>query len=304
MATIGTGSHSSYLNTPRISYITTAPFQNDIFQYTTSVNPQTFQVTGTLTSLFTVGTASSANCPANRILRENGKKLYPSGITIANDTTYAAPNPGVSTYMVGVYDPASFLSGFIDPNSKIFAPYNVDKPEYVARGINPNGGAVDQGPPVYTLGTVTAAESITAGTTMTAGTGLTVTSGGATITAGGLTVTSGNVNVASGNLRSATVTTSTATTGTLTLDPSLGNTFIFTANLVGAVTLTVAAGVPAAYKGAVINILFLDPGGQNISFGTRMVGNNITGATDNKWYSITMVSDGTDFRQLTALQQA
>jgi len=177
MATIGTASHSSYLNTPRISYITTTAFQNDIFRYTTSLNPTTFQTTGTLTSLATVGTATAANCPANRILRENGKKLYPSGMVVANDLTYGAPNPGVTTYMVGVYDPISFLSGFIDPNSKVFAPYNQDKPEYVARGINPNGNTeVDQGPGVYTLGSVLARTGIgytipTTGTTVTQGTG-------------------------------------------------------------------------------------------------------------------------------------
>jgi len=155
MATIGTGSYSSYLNTARRQYITTTAFQNDIFSYTTSMNPTTFVTTGTLTSLATVGTATAANCPANRILRENGKKLYPSGLYFANDTTYGAPNPGVTTYMVGVYDPVTQLNGFIDPNSKVFAPYNTDKPDYVARGINPNGNTeIDQGPGVYTLGSV------------------------------------------------------------------------------------------------------------------------------------------------------
>jgi hypothetical protein len=162
MATIGTGT-VSYLNTPRRSYITTTAFQNDIFRYTTSTNPTTFEVTGTLTSLATVGTGTAANCPVNRILVENGKKLYPSGLYVANNTTYGAPNPGVTTYMVGVYDPVSFLNGFIDPNSKVFAPYNTDKPDYVPRGINPNGNTeVDQGPPVYTLGSVTAGTNITA----------------------------------------------------------------------------------------------------------------------------------------------
>ena len=175
MATIGTASHSNYLNSPRRSYITTAAFQNDIFRYTTSTNPQTFEVTGTLTSLATVGTGTAANCPANRVLRENGKKLYPSGLYVANNTTYAAPNPGVTTYMVGVYDPVSFLNGFIDPNSQVFAPYNTDKPEYVPRGIDPNSGAVDQGPPVYTLGSVTAGTTVTAGTNITAAGALTTT---------------------------------------------------------------------------------------------------------------------------------
>jgi hypothetical protein len=162
MATIGTASHSVYLNTPRRSYITTTAFQNDIFRYTTSIN-SSFVTVGTLTSLATVGTGNASNCRANRILRENGKKLYPSGIYEANNTTYGAPNPGVTTYMVGVYDPVTGLNGFIDPNSKVFAPYNTDKPEYVPRGINPNGNTeVDQGPPVYTLGNVTAGATLTA----------------------------------------------------------------------------------------------------------------------------------------------
>ena len=167
MATIGTASHSSYLNTPRRAYITTTTFQNDIFQYATTTNPSTFEVTGTLTSLATVGTGTAATCPANRILVENGKKLYPSGLAISNNTTYGAPNPGVTTYMVGVYDPGSFLSGFIDPNSQVFAPYNTDKPNYVPRGVNPNGNTeVDQGPPVYTLGSVTAGTTVFAGTSI------------------------------------------------------------------------------------------------------------------------------------------
>lgn len=156
---------------PVRTYITTAAFHNDIFRYTTSVDPKTFQTSGTLTSLATVGTANASNCPANRILRENGRKLYPSGIIVANSATPGAPNPGVTTYMVGVYDTLTFLNGFIDPNSKIFAPYNTDKPEYVARGINPNGNTeVDQGAPVYTLGSVIAGGAVQAGTTVGAGT--------------------------------------------------------------------------------------------------------------------------------------
>ena len=198
MATIGTTSHSSYLNTPRISYITTTSFQNDIFRYTTSVNPTTFVTTGTLTSLGSLGTATAANCPANRILRENGKKLYPGGLMVANDTTYGAPNPGVTTYMVGVYDPITFLSGFIDPNSKIFAVYNTDKPEYVPRGINPNGNTeIDQGAPVYSLGAVLSRSGIgytapSTGTTVTQqtnkGTAVTLNTGVGQITTNNATL--------------------------------------------------------------------------------------------------------------------
>lgn len=185
MATITTVSHGNYLNSARRQYITLSPYHQDIFQYTTSVNPQTFVTTGALTALSVVGTATVSNCPANRILRENGKKLYPSGLINANDTSVTVgPYPGVTTYMVGVYDVQNGLSGYIDPNSQVFALYNGDKPNYVPRGINPNGGAVDQGSGVYSLGLgqfganlnvgtfISTGGAITAGTTVFAGTSI------------------------------------------------------------------------------------------------------------------------------------
>uniref|UniRef100_A0A6C0IE64 Uncharacterized protein n=1 Tax=viral metagenome TaxID=1070528 RepID=A0A6C0IE64_9ZZZZ len=181
---------------PRRQYITTSAFHNDIYRYTTSLSSTTFVVTGTLTSLASVGTATAANCPANRILRENGRRLNKDA------------NPGVSTLLLGVYDSVSGLSGFIDPNSPRFALYNGDKSVFQDNGVDPNGGLTDQGPPIFTRGTVTA------------GSGLTVTSGGATITAGGLTISAGGVTQK--------VTASAVALGTTaTLDLSLGNVFYF-----------------------------------------------------------------------------
>jgi hypothetical protein len=223
-----------------------------------------------------VGTGTAANCPANRVLRENGKKLYPSGLYVANNTTYAAPNPGVTTYMVGVYDPVSFLNGFIDPNSKLFAPYNTDKPEYVPRGINPNGNTeVDQGPPVYTLG------SVTAGTTVTAGTGVVATTG---------------------QLRADTVTTDTTTTGgTITIDFALGQVFKFTATMASAVTLATTNNA----KGAVAYIIFSNGGGRTIiGDGSSYFGAASATMTNAKIYTVTCVSDGTDGFQVAAVQGA
>lgn len=170
MATIATTSHGSFTNTARRQYITLKAYQNDIFAYTTSLNPNTFQTTGQLTSLATVGTANAGNCPANRILVENGKKLYPGGLVQANSTTFPAPFPGVTTYMVGVYDPVNFLSGYIDPNSATFAPYNTDKPNYVPRGIDPNGNTtIDQGPGVYSLGIGQFGQNVNVGTYISTG---------------------------------------------------------------------------------------------------------------------------------------
>jgi len=274
MATIGTGT-VSYLNTPRRQYITTTAFQNDIFRYTTSLNPTTFVTTGTLTSLATVGTATAANCPANRILRENGKKLYPSGIYVANNTTYGAPNPGVTTYMVGVYDPVTSLSGFIDPNSKVFAPYNTDKPEYVPRGINPNGNTeVDQGPPVYTLGTVTA------------GTGVTTTSG---------------------QIRSTTVTALTAYSGTANanadIDPTLGQVFTQSISCTGG-TPTITVRCPTTPAAGSVVYLLLTTASTHTTACTVASGTNVKmvsqtiAATASRTYGLTLVSDGTNLIQV------
>jgi hypothetical protein len=125
-------------------------FNNDFFSYSTNFNPFTQQTTGTLQPV----TTDPALTPPARLLKENGKKLYPG-----------AANPGVNTYMVGVYDPVSFLSGYIDPNSYTFTLANTDKPYDVIQatagtlGTNPNSGATylnDLAPPILTNGDIIA----------------------------------------------------------------------------------------------------------------------------------------------------
>ena len=150
MATITTGNHGDYKQSSRRSYIATAAFNSVLYKYTTTRSSTTFVVSGTLSA---VTGATAANCPAGRILRENGRKLYPSA------------NPGIVTYMVGVYDANSCLSGFIDPNASIFAVYNSDKPLYLTDGVDPvTGLTTDQGAPVYTRGSVAAGTGVTATT--------------------------------------------------------------------------------------------------------------------------------------------
>lgn len=289
MSTIATGT-SSHLNTPRRSYITTTTFQNDIFAYTTSFSYTTMTTTGTLTSLATVGTATAANCKAGTVLRENGKKLYPPGMVTANSTTFnGAPNPGITTYMVGVYDPNTFLSGFIDPNSKLFAIYNSDKPEYVPRGINANGNAeIDQGAPVYTIGSITG-NSVTATTTVTAGTGVVATAG---------------------QIRAATVTALTAisvSTGSATIDrvidPSLGQVFTLSVTVTGGTNaLTISSSsTPAA--GSVVYLIIATSGTHTTAMtateGTNVQMNTIAlGTVASKYFGITFVSDGTQLVQV------
>jgi hypothetical protein len=199
------------------SYIATEAFNNDFFTY--KVIKVNFNTVGSLPLV----TANASLCPAGRVLRENGRKLAPG------------MNPGVPTYMVGVYDNQSGLSGFIDPNAPVFAVYNNHRPNFLVDNVDlPPGGLTDQGQPVLTNGLVSALQSVSAGTTVTAGTGVIATTGNLIATTGKLVVGSaagsaavGSVTLVSGT---ATVATSACTssskifltyTGTLSSNPGL-----------------------------------------------------------------------------------
>lgn len=102
---------------------------------------------GTTVGVFTaVSGATVSNCPAGRVLRETGRKIYPG----------ANPMPsGYNTYMVSVYDAQTQLTGFIDPNSSVWCIYNNDKPNFWADGVDPTTRVTDAGLSIYTLGNVT-----------------------------------------------------------------------------------------------------------------------------------------------------
>jgi hypothetical protein len=127
---------------PARRFVSSGPFHRDIFSYTyvTSPYPE-----GTLAA--DIPGANVRTCPAGRVLRESGKKLYP------------IVNPGVSTYMIGVIDTQSGISGFIDPNSPLFAVYSTDLPAVMKDGRDPGPqGRKDVGPPLYTNGNMYVAE--------------------------------------------------------------------------------------------------------------------------------------------------
>lgn len=137
------------------SYIATEAFNNDFFTYT--VTKTNFKTEGKLGLV----TFDSSKCPAGRVLRENGRKLAPG------------MNPGVTTYMVGVYDNQSMLSGFIDPNAPMFAVYNNERPNFLVDNVEPEANVItDKGAPVLTNGLVSAGTTVTAGLSVTAGTNL------------------------------------------------------------------------------------------------------------------------------------
>ena len=131
----------------RRSYISTVNFTGWFYTYRTEV--QDLDVVG----IWGQVTEEENQCPKGRILRENGRKLYPGA------------NPAVDAYYVGVYDSVTFLSGFINPNESVFAVFNSDKPVYLADnnyafdgntedGADSEADAYDLGAPVYTKGNI------------------------------------------------------------------------------------------------------------------------------------------------------
>ena len=145
----GNGSDTGSLNRSKRSYMSVAAFDTSFFTYTVAMNTTTYVNTGTLT---TVSGATAGNCPKGRVLRENGKKLFPDA------------NPGITKFLVGVYDSITGFSGFIDPNGPVFTMYNSDKPTYLADTVGPDGRTAAKAPPVFTDGTIEAASTIKAGT--------------------------------------------------------------------------------------------------------------------------------------------
>ena len=150
------------------SYIASAPFHSALFTYIQPVR-NAYGVITTPGSLTPIAGGNATTCPAKRVLRETGRKLYP-GV-----------NSGILTYMVSVYDTVNMWNGYIDPNSPFFAVFSTDKPNFLSDGVDAlTGTPADAGVPVITNGLVSAGQSVSAGTTVSAGTSV---SAGTTVTA-------------------------------------------------------------------------------------------------------------------------
>lgn len=243
---------SRYDASRHIFYISTAPFNSNFFLYTyTQPSPaNNFVGSGALSAVLnTSGNAvSAAECPAGRILRTNGKKLYPDAAALSL-TAYPDRTP-----LIGVFDYHSGFSGYIDPNATMFALYNVDKPIDSLSGTAASGANNHKGMSVYTGGSVTAGTGITLnsgffGEYRQVVTNATTATGSVQLTVTDPTLTTYCVGVifkvapASGN----TVTLTMATIATLyTLFGGSGATagvsFKFSCVNTGAGTVTVSAG--------------------------------------------------------------
>lgn len=115
-----TSQGNSFAGQPTKTYITTQTFNNELLNYTTSINSN-FVTVGTLSSN---PSATALLCPANEVLHTNGKFLRPD------------VNPGVVKPLVGVYSPRTFLNGYIDPTDPTFAKYDVNFPAFYDVGIS------------------------------------------------------------------------------------------------------------------------------------------------------------------------
>jgi hypothetical protein len=145
------------------SYIATTAFNGSIYQYTTQLNGSLLKNEGRLTALTVTpsGVAiTSANCPAGRILREIGAKLYPGvhpGLAVGDTFNGAVVGTtATNRYWVKVFDAVTGARGFIDPNNSIFTVYNSDKSIELIDAAELAGGAATRlGQPVITAGNVT-----------------------------------------------------------------------------------------------------------------------------------------------------
>jgi hypothetical protein len=251
MATIGRVSGASFLNTPRLQYITTATFYDYFYTYTTSLTAS-LDTVGTLTI---VDGAGPTTCPAGRVLRENGRKLYPGA------------NPGITTYMVGVYDQETFLNGFIDPNAQVFQIYNTDKPNYLADGVEPTLGTTDRGPSIYTRGDVLGGGDLDISGNARINSGL-VVYGGSQINGGELV--SGGLTVYNRLSLATSVIIPQSGASDRDLDCSLANVFVITINANNNFTLTASN----MSSGQMIYVLYNNAGGNTptVTMGTGIRG--------------------------------
>jgi len=136
------------------SYVSTGAFNGSVYTYTTALNPSTLKQEGKLTAITTSPTGvtlSATNCPGGRVLRENGRKLYPginvgllSGDTYQGVANFQAATEAANHMWVGVFDAVTGVKGFINPNASTFVVYNSDKSLEVVDIYETNGTGVSK----------------------------------------------------------------------------------------------------------------------------------------------------------------
>jgi hypothetical protein len=253
MSFANTTAHSEWSANSGKAYVATGPFQTAFYSYTASQNAS-LQTIGTLTLI----TNDATKCPSGRILALNGRKLTPG----ANPMNLITATPGSATLTtatprlyLGVADLVSGVSGFIDPNSVLFAPYDKNRPvgDYL----------VDVSAGLTTTQALAQIHSGASANILTKSAGLLDASAG---TAAASSSACGTVSMPSLSGNGVTVTaTVTCTlvnaTSIILLTPKL-NTCVASVTTTGAGTFTIslyniAAGIVAA-PGVLVNFLVIN----------------------------------------------
>jgi hypothetical protein len=260
---------SRYDASRHMNFISTAPYHENFWAYTyTGPSPSnSFTGVGSLALVKRNGVATVAtDCPAGRILRANGKKLYLDAAAVPAISPWNDRTP-----LVGVFDYSTGLSGFIDPNQTMFAIYNVDKPVDATDEESSKGRNTHKGMSVYTGGSVTA------------GSGINVT-GNTVLTPVPITLTAGAFSY--------NFVTNTGTVYTTSL-LGAGAAVTFTASAVPAAGTLIYLRILGNASGT--NAITLSTGFKSASLSTALA---IPGA--NQYMTLTFVSDGTNLIESSA----
>jgi hypothetical protein len=122
-----------YLQRTDKTLVSTKAFDGEFYAYTAGTNPATFAPTGVFS---VVPGATAATCPAGRVLHLTGRKLFPD---VNPMTTFVGTALTAKKFLVSVYDPISFLNGFIDPTSNTFSKYDQNLPNFFNLGRDGSG---------------------------------------------------------------------------------------------------------------------------------------------------------------------
>jgi hypothetical protein len=114
--------------------VSTAAFNGEFYTYTVSTNAN-LQKIGTFAL---VPGATTTTCPTGRVLHLTGKKLYPD-VNPMNVFPGGAAPLTAKKFLVAVYDPISFLNGFIDPTSSTFVTFDQNLPNFFNTGRDGSG---------------------------------------------------------------------------------------------------------------------------------------------------------------------
>jgi hypothetical protein len=230
------------------SIVSVTAFNNEFYSYTAGTNPTTFTPTGVF-SLVTGATATT--CPAGRVLHLTGRKLYPD----VNPMTTFVGALTAKKFLVSVYDPISFLNGFIDPSSSTFAKFDQNVPNFFDLGTAGSGVT----PPLGGQGSKITASNSSA-LTVSAFTSNAVTLSGGNATSGEINI---NVGIGGAATNTITVNTTAATANSLiflsTRTPKNTVTDIYQSNqTAGSFTITVVTSGNIATQSYVFNFLIVN----------------------------------------------